>query len=307
MIAAGADVTVTNPSFMSANPRAVASLRAAGVPYVENLNDLIEEKFDIYLDCAAELYQTLGAPRLGAVELTGSGDQLYREQSLSFPVVSVDTTMTKQLETVFGCAESTYSALSQLVPGINPAEKSWIIFGFGKIGRGLAYFCIQHGARVVVVDVCEKQRLAAESLGIEAINPQDTAAVEHAAAKADIVMTATGRKAIMDVYPREWFKGKILANLGVYDEYGPQFFPDEVLNHKEPINFTLNDPTPMRYIDPEFYIHNIAGLVIAQRLLSNGVHGLPPEIDLPLIHRWCTYHSFSPATLSHWFVNHNAK
>lgn len=307
LIAAGAEVTVTNPSFMTANPRAVASLLAAGVRYVANIKDLIEEKFDIYFDCAAELYQALGAPRLGAIELTGSGDQFYRGQTLSFPVVSVDTTMTKQLETVLGCAESSHSALSQLVPGINPAEKSWIIFGFGKIGRGLAYFCIQHGTRVVVVDRCETQRLAAESLGIEAITPHDMAAVKHAVANADIVMTATGGKAIMDVYPREWFNGKILANLGVDDEYGPQFSPDEVLNHKEPINFTLNDPTPMRYIDPEFYIHNIAGLVIAQKLLSNGVHNLPPEIDLPIINRWCTYHSFSPATLSRWFVNHHSE
>ncbi len=302
LIEAGAEVTVTNPSFLSANPLAVASLRAAGVRYVENVHDLEGEQFDLYFDCGAELYQALGAPLLGAVELTASGDQIYRNQSLSFPVISIDHSLTKQLETIFGCAESCHTAIAQL-SGINPAAKTWIVFGFGKIGRGVAYFCLQHGARISVVDICEQQRQAAKELGLEAIDPQDSSALQSAIASADIVVTATGHAASMAPYPHAWFKDKILANMGVYDEYGAQFSTEEVLNNKLPINFVLNDPTPMRFIDPVFYIHNIAGLVLIQKLLSNGIHGLPMEIDHPIIQQWCQYHSFTPEIITQWFIN----
>ena len=303
LIEAGAEVTVTNPSFLSANSQAVASLRAAGVRYVENLHALAEEPFDLYFDCGAELYQTLGAPLMGAVELTASGDQIYRSQSLNFPVISIDPTLTKQLETIFGCAESCHTAIARLT-GINPSAKTWIVFGFGKIGRGVAYFCLQHGARVIVVDICEQQRQAAKELGLEAIDPQDRSALQSSVASADIVVTATGRAASMDAYPHEWFQGKILANMGIYDEFGPQFSTEEVLNHKQPINFIIHDPTPMRFIDPEFYMHNIAGLVLIQKLLSNGIHGLPMEIDQPIIHQWCQYHSFAPEIITQWFIDH---
>jgi hypothetical protein len=43
------------------------------------------------------------------------------------------------------------------------------------------------------------------------------------------------KKAIMNKYPKTWFTDKILANLGVYDEFGPQFSTEEVLNHKCPL------------------------------------------------------------------------
>lgn len=302
LIEAGAEVTVTNPSFLSAHPRAVASLRAAGVRYVESLEDLAGEPFDLYFDCGAELYQSLGKPLMGAVELTASGDNYYRNQSLNFPVISIDPTLTKQLETIFGCAESCHTAISQLT-GINPAEKIWVVFGFGKIGHGVAYFCLQHHARIIVVDTSEQRREEAKKLGLEAVDPQDRVALETAVACANIVITATGHANCMDAYPYEWFKGKILANIGVYDEFGPQFSTEEVLNHKRPVNFVLDDPTPMRFIDPEFYIHNVAGLVLIQKLLANGVHSLPIEIDQPIIQRWCQYHSFAPEIINQWFMH----
>ena len=55
---------------------------------------------------------------------------------------------------------------------------------------------------------------------------------------------------------------------------------------------------------PEFYMHNIAGLVLIQKLLSNGIHGLPMEIDQPIIHQWCQYHSFAPEIITQWFIDH---
>lgn len=305
LIEAGADVTVTNPSdFCHAQPQAVSSLKKANIPYVETPLSLVGEKFDLYFDCGAQLYQFLGAPKIGAIELTGSGDQFYRQQNLTFPAISIDRTLTKQLETVFGCAESTHKALGHLT-GISPNDTSWIIFGFGKIGRGVAYFCHRNKIPVVVVDLCEKQRIVAQNLGIKAINPQDFNELERALIEANVVITATGKKAILNDYPHSWFSGKILANLGIYDEFGPHFSDDEVLNHKMPINFVLQDPTPMKYIDPEFYIHNLAALILLKEKMLPGVHEIPEKLDQNIIQRWCSYHLCSRDLIKLWFYDSN--
>ncbi len=301
LIAAGAEVTVTNPSsFCAAQPAAVEALQTAGIRYVPELQTIATEKFDLYFDCGAQLYQALGLPKIGAIELTGSGDYYYRQHPPGFPVLSIDPTFTKQLETVFGCAESSHAAISQLT-GINPATKSWVIFGFGKIGRGLAFFCVQHNVPVVVVEISAHQRTLAKELGIETVDPQNLQALQTALQQADIVVTATGKAAIMNAYPHAWFKDKILANLGVYDEFGPQFSQEEVLNQKKPVNFVLNDPTPIRYIDPEFYLHNIAALSLIETQYTNGVHDIPRELDKELIDEWCQYHQFSVDVIYNWF------
>nr|WP_244940973.1 NAD-binding protein [Legionella sainthelensi] len=305
LLEAGADVTVTNPSdFCHAHPKAVSALKEANISYVETLHSLVGEKFDLYFDCGAQLYQFLGAPQIGAIELTGSGDHFYRHHNLDFPVISIDRTLTKQLETVFGCAESSHMALTKLT-GIIPSETSWIIFGFGKIGRGVAYFCKQNKIPVVVVDISEKQRKLAQNLGIKAISPKNFNELERVLIEANVIITATGKKAILNDYPHSWFSGKVLANLGVYDEFGPHFSEDEVLNHKMPVNFVLEDPTPMKYIDPEFYIHNLASLMLLQEKLVNGVHGIPDEMDENIIQRWCSYHSFPLDQIKLWFFDPN--
>lgn len=302
LIQAGAEVTVTHPySFCQASNEAISALKKEGIRFVEDMNTLKNELFDLYFDCGAELYQHLGSPRLGAIELTGSGDEFYRKTKLDFPIISVDRTLTKQLETVFGCAESSYSALS-LLTNIDPKNKQWLIFGFGKIGRGLAYFCKQYQAPVMIVDVCAQQRKYAEDLGLIAIDPQNQGALKEAIAQSEIIITATGKQSIMSSYPLIWFKDKILANLGIYDEFGPAFNENQVLNNKKAINFVLKDPTPMKYIDPEFWLHNAAALLLNSKQTAE-VHDIPVELDMEIIQRWCNYHSFSLDIIKRWFIN----
>ncbi|MBI5447122.1 MAG: adenosylhomocysteinase [Gammaproteobacteria bacterium] len=301
LIAAGADLIVTNPhSFIKPHSEAVDCLNHCNIPYVENLQTLAGEKFDLYYDCGAELYQALGAPTVGAVELTASGDNYYRTQSLSFPVMSIDPTLTKQLETVFGSAESASLAIQRMTH-INPKEKNWLIFGFGKIGLGLAYFCVQHHAAAIVADINPHARAAAQALGIPTLDPQDTPALEHALSTTDIVITATGKAASLNHYPQTWFKNKILANMGIYDEFGPHFQTEAVLNNKLPINFILEDPTPIHYIDPEFYAHNIAALPLLERPFSAGVHDLARELDDHIIRDWCEFHRVPHELIQKWF------
>lgn len=89
----------------------------------------------------------------------------------------------------------------------------------------------------------------------------------------------------------------------VYDEFGPQFDEHEVLNNKKPINFVLKDPTPIKYIDPEFYIHNLAALTLLQQHISSGVHSISSELDQQMIQDWCVFHGCSLATINSWFVS----
>lgn len=303
LIAAGAQVTVTHPkSFCNANPDAINSLIAEGIEFVGDIKSLSNVDYDLYFDCGAELFQCLGKPKIGAIELTASGDAYYRKAShLDFPVISVDRTLTKQLETVFGCAESSAAAFEKLT-GTNPCDKSWLIFGFGKIGRGLAYFCVHHQTKVVVAEICEQARLNAQALGIKTIDARDIPAIKTAVSNADFIVTATGHKEIMNAYDKQWFQGKILANLGIYDEFGSGFSKDQVLNNKQALNFVLHDPTPMKYIDPEFYIHNEAALLILKENLAHGVHDIPREMDSAVINQWCTLHSVSLDEINTWFV-----
>ncbi|HAT9492068.1 TPA: adenosylhomocysteinase, partial [Legionella pneumophila subsp. pneumophila] len=50
LVAANAEVTVTNPaSFCQAHPDAITCLHKSGIPYVENLDLLRDETFDVYL------------------------------------------------------------------------------------------------------------------------------------------------------------------------------------------------------------------------------------------------------------------
>ncbi|MFO2511757.1 NAD(P)-dependent oxidoreductase [Legionella pneumophila serogroup 2] len=303
LVAANAEVTVTNPaSFCQAHPDAITCLHKSGIPYVENLDLLRDETFDVYLDCGGQLHQSLGRPLRGAIELTGSGDQYYRSlKTLDFPVISIDHTMTKQLETVFGCAESSHQAIQKLT-GVDPTNKNWLIFGFGKIGRGLAYFCLEHQVPVTVVDSSVHQCDLASNLGIEAIRPEEHDKLEKAVAKADIILTATGGKNIMSKYPRSWFDGKILGNLGLHDEFGPNFTSQDVLYDKKPINFCLYDPTPMIFIDPEFYLHNLGCLLLLQGNFPRGMHDIPEDIDSSIIKDWCQYHRHSEKSIRRWFL-----
>lgn len=303
LVAAGAEVTVTHPySFCQPSEEAIKALERSGIRFIDNLSSLRNELFDVYFDCGAELYQSLGAPQIGAIELTGSGDEFYRQQALSFPVVSIDRTLTKQLETVFGCAESSCQALS-LLTGIDPSTKNWLIFGFGKIGRGLAYFCKEHHAPITVVDVSAQQRTLAHDLGITTVDPNNLEKVHEAISCADIIATATGKKEIMTNYPVSWFHNKILINLGVYDEFGASFTDTQVLNNKKALNFVLKDPTPISYIDPEFYIHNSAVLILLNNQLSNQVYTIEETLDKQIIAQWCSYHSFSLERINKWFIS----
>jgi adenosylhomocysteinase len=56
----------------------------------------------------------------------------------------------------------------------------------------------------------------------------------------------------------------ILANMGVEDEYGEAVPTEKVLNDKGPLNFILEEPTHLKYIDTSLALH----AALAERLVQ---------------------------------------
>lgn len=87
------------------------ALMAAGIPV---LTDIPEHKktryYDIIYDCGAGMRQLI--PRLGRVELTQTHPALY--ENLNFPVITVDHSLTKSIETGLGTGDSLVRLINRL-------------------------------------------------------------------------------------------------------------------------------------------------------------------------------------------------
>ena len=84
---------------------------------------------------------------------------------------------------------------------------------------------------------------------------------------ADFVVTATGVKSALDrpqVVDALLASGAVLANMGVEDEYGPGVPASRVLAEKKPLNFILEEPTHLKYIDASLALHDALGELLLQ-------------------------------------------
>ena len=69
----------------------------------------------------------------------------------------------------------------------------------------------------------------------------------------------------------------ILANMGVEDEFGPEIPEERVLNRKQPLNFVLEEPTLLKYIDPTMALDNFGALQLLTCDLPAGLNLPTPE------------------------------
>lgn len=286
LVLGGADVTVTSTRFLipATFNEAVELLNKIGIRYVPDQK--IDREYDFYLDCSGELAKA-PPPRKGIIELTQTGSQIYRSQVNSVPVLSVDDSRLKGLETFFGTGDGFRRAFTQLT-GETLCSHHFFVFGYGRVGRGVAYPILQSGSPVTIVD-CEPAAVErAKSDGCDAYLLSERSAWEEALEEASAVVTTTGvisamTKLFSDV---SMFRGKILSNMGAEDEYGELFVNMDVLNDRLPINFALRHPTAMRYFDPIIYAHNRGIEWIGDRELIPGYHPLPADISGSVLQEW---------------------
>lgn len=112
LIEGGAEVTITSPSFMDPDPVLVDNFKQSGGIFIEQ-KKLKDSIFDFHLDCAAELL-SFQPPRIGTVEITGTGTNKYRDANATYPIISIDQSVIKNLEGVLGTGEAFLRAFKKI-------------------------------------------------------------------------------------------------------------------------------------------------------------------------------------------------
>lgn len=304
LIAGGADLVVGVAGGMPCDPGIVDVLRGNGIPVI-GLQEALEMEarcaesgdcaFDLILDCAGQF--SACHPRFGFVELTRSGVQFY--EKCEHPVYVADSGVVKRIETCLGTGEGYVRALAQLgydfcldsgtdgsldagrdtldssTDGAPSGGKKFIVFGSGKVGQGIVLQLLRSGADVHVVTDCSRgANPFLDANGVPVTDCNDLDAVASLVRGADFVVTATGVKGALDrpqVVEALLASGAVLANMGVEDEYGPGVPASRVLAEKKPLNFILEEPTHLKYIDASLALHAALGELLLQE--GSAVYG----------------------------------
>ena len=251
----------------------VEMLRGWGIPVLDAAQAMEQEHtqaFDLVLDCAGQFAGL--SPKLGFVELTRSGVPLY-QNSLK-PVYVADSGIVKRIETSLGTGEGYVRAMKEL--GYGDFEgKSCVVFGSGKVGSGIVLQLLREDACVqVVTDVTLGGNPFLDANGVSVTDCRDIAAVVSLVARADYVVTATGLKGALDnpeLATALVESRALLANMGVEDEFGPGVPLERVLAEKSPLNFILEEPTHLKYIDASLALHAALGEQLVREISAAGV------------------------------------
>jgi len=275
LLLAGANLYVGVTEKLPADKGIIEKLKTWGVPLVFPTEK--ERRFDIILDCAAS-FSDLDA-RLGYVELTRSGVETYLKKEN--PVYVADSGKIKKIETCLGTGESYFRAMKQL--GYNEWKgKNLVVFGSGKVGFGIIVCAYKLGANVTVVTELSSVTGQVKKYASEIIGLNEQFRIIRAIQNAYAVVTATGIAGAMEkICPPEIFinASAILANMGVEDEYGA-FIPEErVLTNKVALNFILEEPTQLKYMDATMALHNEGAVYLVNHPTSKGEIIPPAETE----------------------------
>ena len=298
LVAGGATILV---GFSGMNDGEIVEfLKDWGVPVVTPAEMLEAEArgefVDLVLDCAGPFAAL--HPKIGFVELTRSGVQYYKDAKK--PVFVADSGIVKRIETSLGTGDGYFRALEKLgfgdfgekTPGVGFEGRRLLVFGSGKVGSGIALQGVRRGCCVTVVTDLSRARSengsnrhsdAANSMpagdfsavllqnGVDVVDCHDYAAVASLIEKADFVVTATGVAGALNAPELQkslLSTSAVLANMGVEDEYGGAIPAERVLNAKGPLNFILEEPTHLKYIDTSLALHAALAELLVQEAKS---------------------------------------
>ena len=239
LTALGAEVTWSSCNIFSTQDQAAAAIAATGVP-VYAWKGLTEEEFDwcidqtimvlkdgkplnMILDDGGDLtnmvfdkYPELCAGIKGLSEETTTGvHRLYervKNGTLVMPAINVNDSVTKsKFDNKYGCKESLVDAIRRATD-VMMAGKVAVVCGYGDVGKGSAASLRGAGARVIVTEIDPICALQAAMDGFEVKK------LENVVGEADIVVTTTGNKDIIQGQHFEAMKDKtIVCNIGHFD------------------------------------------------------------------------------------------
>ena len=235
----GAEVTWSSCNIFSTQDHAAAAIAANGIP-VYAWKGMTEKEFNwcidqtlffgeekkplnMILDDGGDLtnmvlddYPELVSSIKGLSEETTTGvHRLYERMkngTLPLPAINVNDSVTKsKFDNKYGCKESAVDAVRRATD-IMLAGKRVVVCGYGDVGKGTAASFRGAGSIVTVTEIDPICALQASMDGFEVKK------LENVVSKADIVVTATGNKNIVNQSSFMMMKDKtIVCNIGHFD------------------------------------------------------------------------------------------
>jgi len=191
--------------------------------YYRHIEAAVDHKPQLTMDDGADVIGVLHSHRreqlgdiLGGMEETPTGvirlKALERDGALGFPVIAVNDANTKHMfDNRYGTGQSTIDGIIRAT-NVLLAGATFVVCGYGWVGKGVALRARGMGAHVIVTEVDPLRALEATMDGF-AVQP-----MSKAVESGDIFCTATGDKSVIT---REHMKrmkdGAILANTGHFN------------------------------------------------------------------------------------------
>jgi adenosylhomocysteinase len=138
--------------------------------------------------------------------------QMAKEGRLKFPAINVNDSVTKsKFDNVYGCRESLVDGIKRATD-VMIAGKVALVAGYGEVGKGCAQALRGLQAQVWVTEIDPICALQAAMEGYPVVT------MDHAAAHADIFVSATGNyKVITHEHMRRMKNNAIVCNIGHFD------------------------------------------------------------------------------------------
>jgi adenosylhomocysteinase len=231
---AGAEVALCASNPLSTQDDVAAALVEDGISvyaehgiddegYYECVNSALDHAPHFTMDDGGDLVSTLHEERpedlenvRGGTEETTTGvtrfKAMARDGVLEYPIIAVNDAQTKHFfDNRYGTGQSTIDGIIRGTSHLFAGSKV-VVGGYGWCGRGIAMRAEGMGARVTVTEVDPVRALEAAMDGFD-IEP-----MVEAAQDADVIVTSTGNKHVVDDTVLEAAQdGCIVANAGHFD------------------------------------------------------------------------------------------
>ena len=191
--------------------------------YYAHIDAAVDHRPQLTMDDGADVIGVLHAARreqlgdiVAGTEETTTGvirlKALEREGKLGFPIIAVNDAKTKHLfDNRYGTGQSTIDGIVRATNALL-AGKTFVVAGYGWVGRGVAMRARGMGAQVVVTEVDAMHALEAVMEGFQVMS------MAKAAEIGEIFCTATGDKNVIRREHMQVMKdGAILSNTGHFN------------------------------------------------------------------------------------------
>lgn len=235
----GADVNWSSCNIFSTQDHAAAAIAAENIPVFAWKGETLEEydwcieqtlffgddkkPLNMILDDGGDLtnmvldkFPELVSGIKGITEETTTGvHRLYEREkdgTMAVPAFNVNDSVTKsKFDNKYGCRESLVDAIRRATD-LMLAGKVAVVAGYGDVGKGSSQSLSSAGVRVIVTEIDPICALQAAMDGYEVKKMED------AASRADIIVTATGNKNVIDEKIFRKLNDKtVVCNIGHFD------------------------------------------------------------------------------------------